>query len=239
MIGPRAERRGGAAGGRARDRRGRGAEFRAPRLAPHFLLNSLHLVGLSLRTEGRDATLRVLEELGELLRHVVDADRRPVVPLREEVAFAERCVAVERARMGTAIELSIHAGEDALDVPVPALVLQPLVENALRHGLRAGEGDGSVEVRAFRAASFLHVAVLDDGPGLPDGWDPARDTGCGLQAVEALLHRHSGAGADLTVGDRVSGTGAEARIRLQLRPSSSVTAAGSTPPTARSPGSTR
>ena len=238
MIGPRAERRGRSAGGRARERRGRAPLPRVPRLAPHFLLNSLHLVGVSLRTEGPDATLRVLEDLGGLLRHVVDADRRPLVPLREEVAFVERCVAVERARMGTAIELSVHAGEDALDAPVPSLVLQPLVENALRHGLRAGGGAGAVEVRAFRADSFLHVAVLDDGPGLPDGWDLARDAGCGLQAVEALLDRH-GTRADLIVENRVSGTGAEARIRLEPEPSSSVTAAGSNRPTAKGPGSTR
>lgn len=214
--GPRAERTHSSAGASSRELRRLESELREARLPPHFLLNSLHVLGVTLRTEGRDETLRVLEHLGRMLRHVIDADRRRLVPLREEVAFAESCVALERARTGISVEFSGRVGEGALEIPVPSLVLQPLVENAVRHGVRARERRGIVEIRAVRSERILDVAVLDDGPGLPDGWRFARDAGTGLRAVEARLECHADAGASLSVRNRTSRSGLEARIQLPI-----------------------
>jgi two-component system LytT family sensor kinase len=155
-------------------------------LQPHFLFNTLHTVALLIRERKNEDALRVVLDLSELLRRAVDDTDTEEVPLRQELAFLERYIGIERVRFDDAVEITIEAETETLDAAVPPLLLQPIVENALRHGLAEGPGRGTVQVSARRQADTVTIDVVDDGPG----YDRARaDTGrgVGLRNTQARL----------------------------------------------------
>ncbi len=155
-------------------------------LQPHFLFNTLHAVS-ALMARDVPAARRVLSRLSDLLRQSLDTDAEPEVPLREELDFLERYLDIQRTRFEDRLQVALHIAPEALDIAVPRLLLQPLVENALRHGLAPRAEGGRVEVRAERSEGRLHLWVEDDGVGLPEGLTtPARE-GVGLRNTRARL----------------------------------------------------
>lgn len=191
-------------------------ELAESRLSPHFLFNSLHLVGSCLRSGETELALETLDRLGGLLRYVVDAERSGTVPLAREIRFIRKYVDLAGTRTRRDLELRVRADEGALGAEVPALLLQPLVENALRHGIPGRSGPGAIEIRARAAGDRLVVEVLDDGIGLPDGWSRDRDAGVGLRAVAARLRRRYGPRHAFAVADRQDGPGVRARIEAPI-----------------------
>src|SRR5215208_1136655 len=150
------------------------ARLRAIRLQlqPHFLFNALNAVG-SLILTGRSAeAFETVGQLGELLRAVLATDRRAEVALREEVELARAYLAIEQVRLGDRLRLTWEVAPDAAGAAVPPMLLQPLVENAVRHGVERRADAGRVVVRAARAGARLRVEVCDDGPGT-NGMDGA------------------------------------------------------------------
>lgn len=146
-------------------------------LHPHFLFNTLHAVGHLVRTNASEAE-RVLARLGELLRLMLDTAGDQQVPLRQEIEFLRAYLDIERARFGSRLEIGMDVEPGLLDVAVPPLILQPLVENAIKHGpARLGRG-ARVEIRARRAGERLRLEVWDDGPGL--GAPSSADSGKGI-----------------------------------------------------------
>lgn len=135
-------------------------------LQPHFLFNALNTVSV-LMHEDVDAADRVLLQLSALLRRSLDSTEAHEVTLGEEIAFLERYLEIERARMGERFSYRIGVADEVLQARVPNLILHPLVENALRHGLAARGGPGHVEITAEREGDSLRLRVLDDGHGLP------------------------------------------------------------------------
>lgn len=184
------------------------------RLPPHFLFNSLHPVGSCLRTGEAELALRTLDQLGRLLRYVVDADRSGRVPLGREIGFIRDYVHLAATRGRRDLELCVRADADALRVPVPALLLQPAVENAVKHGIDRRPGAGRIEIRARREECDAEIEILDDGPGLPDGWCLSEAAGVGLRAVDARLRRHYGAEGAIAVESRRDGPGTRVRITV-------------------------
>jgi two-component system LytT family sensor kinase len=159
----------------AREREGRElrleAELAAARLEalrsqlePHFLFNALNTVAILMR-EDVDAAERVLLSLSALLRRALEAANEREVPLRDEVSFLEAYLAIERTRFGERLRSSIEVEPQLMDARVPVLVLQPLVENAVRHGL-ADRVDGEIRVTAARHGDRLRLTVSDNGRGL-------------------------------------------------------------------------
>jgi two-component system, LytTR family, sensor kinase len=134
------------------------------RLDPHFLYNALNAAVTLARRNHGDETSRLLEELTALLRYVLD-DSRTSVPLREELHFAERYLAIMQLRFGKRLTYEIVADADLAEVAVPSLILQPVVENAVQHGVANAVGPVSIRVIARRASGRLILAVEDDGPG--------------------------------------------------------------------------
>src|SRR5262245_36457020 len=137
---------------------------------PHFILNVLHaLLGLVRRDPARAES--ALERLGELLRFGSEVHQagRDWVPLSREWDFVRTYLELERVRLGNRLTVSIHADDGALDVPVPPFALQPLVENAIVHGVAPRAAGGRVEISACRSEGRLRLAVRDDGPGAVEG----------------------------------------------------------------------
>ena len=188
------------------------AELQALRtqLQPHFLFNALHTIGALVRTGDRDNALRVVTGLGELLRRVLDSETAHEVRLEDELAFIRSYLAIEHVRFCDRLSVEIDAPPAVLDAMVPHLVLQPLVENAIRHGIAPYARPGRVLIAAWREAGTLRLLVRDDGPG---GHPSEPSSGIGLTNTRARLERLYGAGGQLTFGP-VEGLGHEVRVSL-------------------------
>lgn len=195
-------------------------------LPPHFLLNSLHTIGILVREQRSDDAVEALAKVGDILRRAIGEAGAEEVPLEQEVELVEKYQDVERARYGGDLELEVAVSEDAADALVPNLVLQPLVENAVRHGLAPRGGRGTIRVEARTDGERLEVAVLDDGPGLPDPWPP-EETGVGLRATRSRLHRLYGDAGGLELAAGPDGGGTRASLRLPLRTRQEVQARAS------------
>jgi signal transduction histidine kinase len=151
-------------------------------LQPHFLFNALNTISV-LMHENVDAADRILLQLSALLRRSLDSTEAHEVTLGEEIGFLESYLEIEQARFGGRLSYRIHIPDPVLEAQVPNLILQPLVENALRHGLATRAGPGRVEIRADRHGDSLRLCVVDDGRGLP----PATTERVGLANTRARL----------------------------------------------------
>ena len=184
-------------------------------LRPHFLFNALNAATVLTRRGDADAASRVLTELADLLRYVLrdtDAEGRgEFVRLGDELAFAESYLAIERDRVPDRLLKSTEVTDDARLALVPHLLLQPLVENAVRHGVGARVGVGTVTIRARRVDALLHISVEDDGPGPRSNNSHNQAHGIGLSNSRARLATLYGDRAELTLAARTGG-GARARV---------------------------
>lgn len=151
-------------------------------LQPHFLFNALNTVSV-LMHEDVDSADRVLLQLSALLRRSLDSGEVYEVTLGEELGFIESYLAVEQARFGPRMSWRIDVPDELFRARVPNLILQPLVENALRHGLAARSGPGRIEIGAARRGDSLKLCVWDNGGGLP----PATTERVGLTNTRARL----------------------------------------------------
>lgn len=180
-------------------------------LQPHFLFNTLNTLAVLARKGDGAAVDRALVDLGDLLRASFDTAHRQEVRLSEELEFLERYVALQRLRFPGRLEVEWRVAEEARGAFVPALIVQPLVENAIEHGLATLAG-GRLVVAARRDGDALEIVVSDDGPGFPGG---APD-GVGLANTRERLSLLHGSRGSLACGNREGG-GGEVRVRLPWR----------------------
>ncbi len=168
-----------------------GAQIRAleMQLRPHFLYNTLHTVAGLVRAGRHGEAVATIAGFSDLLRASLRSDRPPEVPLHEELTFIERYLAIERIRFQDRLETRIAAASDSLDALVPTLILQPLVENAIRHGIERRSGPGRVEVEAERRNGTLVLRVRDSGPADASPPPVRAGAGIGLSNTQARL-RH-------------------------------------------------
>ena len=197
------------------------------RLQPHFLFNTLNAVS-SLMREDVDAADEMLAALSELLRAALRDDDAREVPLRDELGFTGRYLDIMKLRLGPRLGVTVDVAGDALDALVPTLLLQPLVENAVRHGIADRVEGGAVTVRAGRRDGSLWLTVADDGPGLPNDWESRGGHGVGLSATHARLAQMYGAAHELTLRNR-SGGGLEVTVVLPYRAAPASAAPGARP----------
>jgi signal transduction histidine kinase len=185
-------------------------------LHPHFLFNTLNAVTVLARDGDTRGVTRMLELLSELLREVLRSDAAHRVPLEKELAFARRYLAIEEIRFADRLRIEERVEDSARDADVPAFALQPLVENALRHGIAPRATGGTVQLGARRAGDDVELWVRDDGVGLPDDWSGADDYGVGLSNTAARLTELHGARGTLEVR-RAAGGGTHVAVRLPYR----------------------
>lgn len=184
----------------------------AASLNPHFLFNTLQALAEMIHRDA-DAADRMVVQLCALLRRLL-SDHRPLVPLREELAFVRDYLALEQVRFGARLSVRWDVPPDLDDVPVPRLSIQPLVENALRHGLWPAGRAGTLALQARRLGGDLAISVLDDGLGLQDrAGARAWPRGHGLATLRARVERLYPGRGEVALAAR-EGAGAEARLRV-------------------------
>ena len=157
-------------------------------LNPHFLFNVLNTAAMLAREGRSDDTVAVLARLSELLRYVLREGRGGMATLGDELQFLRGYLELEQVRFVDRLQVSFDADPALAPVPLPSLLLQPLVENAVRHGISRRPGAGRIDIRARRDGSKIRLEVRDDGPGLLAG---AAEAGIGVRNTrERLLHRY-------------------------------------------------
>jgi two-component system, LytTR family, sensor kinase len=166
-------------------------------LQPHFLFNALHTVS-SLMVSDVAAAQSVVSALGDLLRVSLDHTARQEIPLRDEVAFVGRYLEVQRARFRSRLVVEIAVPDGLLDALVPSLVLQPLVETAIRHAIEPSAAGGRIRISAARRADELTLVVRNDGVVQSDA--PAASGGIGLTNLEARLRQLYGPSHEFRAG---------------------------------------
>lgn len=180
-------------------------------LSPHFLFNTLNSIAVAIRQDPRTAESMVYR-LGEFLRLTLETGEIPEVTLDEELGAVGAYLAIEQVRFGHRLRTSIDASAEARSCPVPTLVLQPLVENAIRHAITARADGGTLEIIARREPGRLFITVRDDGPGLAER--PA-SSGLGLRNTRSRLETHYGREARLSLRSRPEG-GTEALLEIPV-----------------------
>jgi LytS/YehU family sensor histidine kinase len=162
-------------------------------LNPHFLFNALNTIAMLVRREANADALRGIVGLSQLLRQMLDRRDAAEVVLGEELALVEHYLAIEQLRYRDRLEVRMDVAPDVLEACVPSLLLQPLVENAVRHGIGSRNGAGWIRIVGRRRADRLRLEVRDNGPGFPPGWEPRSSHGVGLTNTrERLLSLYAG-----------------------------------------------
>ena len=155
-------------------------------LHPHFLFNTLNTISGLLRTDP-DGADRMIDSLGDLLRMTLHKSGIQEVPLKEELDVLQKYVEIEQTRFGSRLNFETHVQPEVLDAHVPSLVLQTLVENAIRHGIAPNTRPGSIVVTAIREDTELLLQIRDSGDGLPPDRLMALNRGVGLDNTRARL----------------------------------------------------
>jgi two-component system LytT family sensor kinase len=159
-------------------------------LQPHFLFNTLNAISALIPAEAKPAK-RMVARLGDLLRISLEHEETQEVTLRDELTFLQPYLEIEQARLEERLTVVMNIASDTLDARVPHLILQPLVENAIRHGIATRIEPGRVEISAARGADnqFLNLEVRDNGPGVERDQQGGTRKGVGLSNIQSRLEQ--------------------------------------------------
>lgn len=167
-------------------------------IEPHFLFNSLNAIAGLIREERNASAVNMVVELSDFLRKVLELSDRQEVPLAEEVQFVQHYLAIQKLRLADRLRVSFDIPAELSSVPVPSLILQPIVENAINHGIARWARGGRIRITAARRDGQLTLHVHNDGPGLPVDWERTQ-TGIGISNVRTRLQRLYGDGAEFSL----------------------------------------
>lgn len=185
-------------------------------LDPHFLFNALNAISSHVERDPK-LTRRMIEHLGDLLRRSIETKDRQEVPLAEEIEFLAPYLAIQKIRFGEKLQIEMQIEPEVRNAPVPSLLLQPLVENAIRHGISHRASGGTVIVSARKMDDRLEIQVQDDGAGLPAGWTLESSSGLGLSVTrERIKSLYPNGKSSFAVRSRPNG-GVEVDIVVPLR----------------------
>lgn len=185
-------------------------------LEPHFLFNTLNAISSELSASPAQAR-EMIEDLGALLRRSLDCQDRIEITLAQELTLLDHYLSIQKLRFGKRIDIRLDIERAVLSAMVPSMLLQPLVENAIRHGIEGRLSGGMVALSARRSDGFLQIEIVDDGIGLPRNWRMDACAGLGVRVTrERLEALYSNAGGnDFTICRRKEG-GTKVAIRIPL-----------------------
>jgi signal transduction histidine kinase len=185
-------------------------------LDPHFLFNALNTISSHVERDPK-LTRRMIEHLGDLLRMSLESKDRQEVPLAEELAFIEHYLEIQKIRFGEQLKVVMDVAPEVKYAAVPSMFIQPLVENAIRHGISRRAAGGTLVVRAASDGERLEIRVMDDGVGLPLGWTLEGSEGLGLSITrQRIAGLHPNGASSFVVRNRAEG-GTEVEVSLPLR----------------------
>lgn len=183
-------------------------------IEPHFLFNALNAVSGLVREGRNDNAVGMIAALSDLLRQVLQESRRQEVPLRDELELLDKYLAIQKVRFSDRLQIEACVPDELLASQVPSLVLQPLVENALKHGIAARSQRGLVRVAAARLNGHVTLSVYNDGPAVPVGWN--ENSGVGLANLQTRLRGLYGDEFRFTL-QNINDRGVEAVVSIPYR----------------------
>ena len=181
-------------------------------IEPHFLFNTLNSIAGLVREQRNDAAVNMIAGLSDLLRRSLDGSPHQQVPLCEEMEFAQKYLDIQKMRFADRLRISTDIPLDLYPAQVPSLILQPMVENAIKHGIAHRAQGGTIHIAASRQNGTLTLRVSNDGPGLAPGWETA-NPGIGISNVRTRLQSLYGEASDLTLRNQPTG-GVEVALSL-------------------------
>ena len=183
-------------------------------LEPHFFFNTLNAIAGLVRENRNETAVSMIAGLSDLLRRVLDDSGKQAVSLGEEMEFLETYLDIQKMRFADRLQLSVNVPSQFLSVRVPSLILQPMVENAIEHGIGKRAAGGSIRIAAARDNGFLTLSVYNDGPHIPDDWE--RHSGVGISNVRARLQSLYGKDCRLNIENRDAGV--EVQLSVPYHP---------------------
>jgi two-component system, LytTR family, sensor kinase len=184
-------------------------------MEPHFMFNTLNSIAALVRDHRNDAAVSMIVGLSEFLRRASEDSHRSQVTLAEEVEYLQRYLDIQKVRFGERLRVSVDIQAELLDAQVPSLLLQPLVENAIKHGVAKRVTGGTVRVSGARKERSLYLSVYNDGPNFPDEWQTT-GAGVGLANLRTRLQILHGDAAELQM-ERAGADGVEVVVTLPLK----------------------
>jgi two-component system LytT family sensor kinase len=184
-------------------------------MEPHFMFNTLNSIAGLVRDCRNDAAVSMIVGLSEFLRRASEDSHRSQVTLGEEVEYLQRYVDIQNVRFGERLRVSMDIPADLLQAKVPNLLLQPLVENAIKHGIAQRVAGGTVRVAGARRDDRLHLSVYNDGPSFPKHWQTT-SAGVGLANLRTRLQILYGNASELAM-TRAEPDGVEVVVSLPLQ----------------------
>jgi two-component system LytT family sensor kinase len=181
-------------------------------IEPHFLFNSLNAVAGLVREGRNDAAVSMIVGLSDFLRQVLQDSTRQQVPLGEEMEFAQKYMDIQKVRFADRLQLSVDVPLELYPAQVPSLILQPMVENAVKHGIAKRAQGGTIRIAASRCNGMLTLSVCNDGPSLPPDWEMTR-SGIGMSNVRTRLQSLYGDAFELSIRNQDAG-GVEVSVSL-------------------------
>jgi two-component system, LytTR family, sensor kinase len=185
-------------------------------LNPHFLFNTLNTVSVLALKGEKQRVSRMVSRLSDLLRLSLENDRQ-TLSLKEELEFLERYLEIEQVRFRDRLSVAIDVDPAAYEAEVPSLVLQPIVENAVKYGFSQTIGPGEILIECHVIEGMLEINVSDTGPGLPESRVQSGSTGVGLANTQARLEQLYGDSFMLQLTNRPEG-GAQVHVRFPYTP---------------------
>jgi two-component system LytT family sensor kinase len=184
-------------------------------MEPHFMYNTLNSIAGLVRDDRNDAAVSMIVGLSEFLRRASEDSHRSQVTLLEEVEYLQRYLEIQKVRFGERLQVSVDIPAELLRAQVPNLLLQPLVENAIKHGIAKRVAGGTVRVAGACQNGNLCLSVYNDGPSLPINWEAAQ-TGVGIGNLRTRLQILHGKESELQLRSADPG-GVEVVVRLPFR----------------------
>lgn len=173
-------------------------------IEPHFLFNTLNAISGLVRENRNDAAVEMIVGLSDFLRRVVESSDRQHVSLSEELEFVKKYLDIQKMRFIDRLQFSVDVPNQLLPAQVPTLILQPMVENAVKHGIAKRVQGGVIRISAARANGTITLRVYNDGPGLPLGWEKSH-SGIGISNVRARLQTLYGNEFELNMANQEPG----------------------------------
>ena len=184
-------------------------------IEPHFLFNTLNGIAGLIRENRGDAAISMLAGLSDFLRHLLK-DSNQQVPLAEELEFLQRYLDIEKMRFGDRLRFTVDVPADLLSAQVPSLILQPMVENSIKHGISQRVAGGEIRVSAARLNGSLNFSVYNDGPPLPADWE-LTTPGIGIANVRTRLESLYGSRFSFRIENQAPG-GVQVTLSVPFEP---------------------
>ena len=187
-------------------------------LQPHFLFNAMNAISMMIRREKDKEAIEMISGLGDMLRSTLTKEGKQMVSLEEEIELLRKYLKIEQVRFQDTLTVEIDIAENTTEIEVPSLILQPIVENAFKHGVSKCIGPSQIKIDSVLNGKSMKVSVYNTGPGLEEAWDLEANKGIGLTNTQTRLNQLYGDNYSISITNEYKGTLVEIEIPINDRP---------------------